>query len=220
MPRKANVESEETLKVEEEQKEAPETMVEESATIPEAENVSEKEKDDFPLGTADDPDTDAEEDAADIDEGYDVEIVTDESSSRQQEQAQNSIAERVRRIRQSNFARTEERERQQVQSQAQIANESALISAIHTQRIFTDKVAAVEEIRLGDHTDVAAIVILGKSFKVIIPYNELFKESPVRPEEFNNLEHSIDRFNFMRQKRRYIQRMIGGQIPFCLTAYE
>ena len=220
MPRKANVESEETVKVEEEQKEAPETMVEESEIIPEAENASAEEKGDFSLGTAEDPDADAEEDIADIDEGYDVEIVTDESSSRQQEQAQYSIAERARRIRQSNLARTEERERQLAQSQAQIANESALISAIHTQRIFTDKVAAVEEIRLGDHTDVAAIVILGKSFKVIIPYDELFKESPVRPEEFNNLEHSIDRFNFMRQKRRYIQRMIGGQSPLCLTAYE
>ena len=164
-------------------------------------------------------DSDAE-DAADVDEGYDVQFVNDDPPAEHVAVSGTAASERPPRPRRGNLARTEERERRQALSQAQIANESALISAIHTQRIFTDRVAAVEEMRLGDHTDVSAIVMLGKSFKVIIPYEELFKVSPVNPAEFNNLEHSADRFNFMRQKRRYIQRMIGGQIPFCLTAYE
>ena len=159
------------------------------------------------------------EDSSDVDEGYDVEVIVEDQPAESSDQAV-EVPEPVRMPRRANLARAEERERQQAQSQAQIADESALISAIHTQRIFTDKVAAVEEIHLGEYTDVAAIVMLGKSFKVIIPYNELFKVSPVNPSEYNNLERSIDRFNFMRQKRRFIQRMIGGQIPFCLTEYE
>lgn len=159
------------------------------------------------------------EDISDVDEGYDIEIVSEDQPAESAELS-SPVSVQAQRPRRSNLARAEERERQQAQTQAQIADESALISAIHTQRIFTDRVAAVEEIRLREYTDVAAIVMLGKSFKVIIPYNELFKVSPVNPVEYNNLERSIDRFNFMRQKRRFIQRMIGGQIPFCLTAYE
>ena len=219
MPRKASSETDEVMKREEEQQET-DTAMDKTGEPPAPEDAATELKDDLTMEPADDPDADAEEEAADVDEGYDVEIVADGSSGGGPAQNGNAEPERAPRTRQRNLARAEERERQQVQFQSQIANESALISAIHTQRIFTDKVAAVEEIRMGDHTDVAAIVLLGKSFKVIIPYDELFKVSPVRPEEYNNLEHSIDRFNFMRQKRRYIQRMIGGQIPFCLTAYE
>ena len=219
MPRKASSETDEVMKREEEQQET-DTAMDKTGEPPAPEDAATELKDDLTMEPADDPDADAEEEAADVDEGYDVEIVADGSSGGGPAQTGNAEPERAPRTRQRNLARAEERERQQVQFQSQIANESALISAIHTQRIFTDKVAAVEEIRMGDHTDVAAIVLLGKSFKVIIPYDELFKVSPVRPEEYNNLEHSIDRFNFMRQKRRYIQRMIGGQIPFCLTAYE
>ena len=225
MPRKSSKETEEMTMIEEEKvtpeandstDETPEPVAE---TAKSADELTLEPTDETNPEPAEEPD-DEEEDPADIDEGYDVEIVTDEPAAAQPGQNTAGEAGNARRVRARNLARAEERERQQVQAQAQIANESALISAIHTQRIFTDKVAAVEEIRLGDHTDVAAIVMLGKSFKVIIPYDELFKVSPVRPEEYNNLEHSIDRFNFMRQKRRYIQRMIGGQIPFCLTAYE
>lgn len=220
MPRKATSETDEVMKTEEEQQKNAENLEKTEELSAPAEDTAADPEDDLTAETDQDPDDDSEDDASEIDEGYDVEIVTDASAAGRPAQSEGMGAERMQRIRQRNLARAEERERQQVQAQAQIANESALISAIHTQRIFTDKVAAVEEIHLGDHTDVAAIVLLGKSFKVIIPYEELFKVSPVRPEEYNNLEHSIDRFNFMRQKRRYIQRMIGGQIPFCLTAYE
>ena len=222
MPRKARTETEEIPMNNEGVKDIEEPREEDfpQEITPELE----PEISDTAAESAPDPDPDEgtdPDDGSDVDEGFDIEIVTEESATEQSPPSERSASpERVQRTRRSNLARAEERERQQAQVQAQIANESALISAIHTQRIFTDRVAAVEEIRIGDNTDVAAIVMLGKSFKVIIPYSQLFKESPVSPAEFNNLERSIDRFNFMRQKRRYIQRMIGGQIPFCLTAYE
>ena len=220
MPRKTNTESKANGMIEEEVTETPEVReMSEEPVVASAPEEPKSVEEQIPETEPED-DADDEDDPSDIDEGYDVVIVSNEQMAPQPDPTRQAASERPQRTRQSNLARAEERERQQAQTQAQIANESALISAIHTQRIFTDQVAAVEEIRLGDHTDVAAIVMLGKSFKVIIPYDELFKVSPVRPEEYNNLEHSIDRFNFMRQKRRYIQRMIGGQIPFCLTAYE
>lgn len=227
MPRKASTVTEDAEKTGESTQENVDFMPEESVpeNIPEPETqapsgveAAEDADEDIEAEAAEDPDADVD-DGTDVDEDYDVKIIED-SSTDPPITPRHTASEPAPRVRQRNLARMEERERQQAQAEAQIANESALISAIHTQRIFTDKVAAVEEVRIGDHTDVAAIVLLGKSFKVIIPYDEIFKVSPVNPSEFNNLEHSIDRFNFMRRKRRFIQRMIGGEIPFCLTAYE
>ncbi len=226
MPRKANTAAEENVTASENTQEATEIMQEDpiQKTNLETEiDISEETEkaggieDEADVDEVAEPDVD---DGADVDEVYDVEIVEEDASADKPAASNRNSTGTAPRMRRRNLARREERERQQAQAEAQIANESALISAIHTQRIFTDKVAAVEEVRVGDHTDVAAIVLLGKAFKVIIPYDNIFKESPVNPSEFNNLEHSVDRFNFMRRKRRYIQRMIGGEIPFCLTAYE
>ena len=76
-------------------------------------------------------DSDAE-DAADVDEGYDVQFVNDDPPAEQVAVSVTAASERPPRPRRGNLARTEERERRQALSQAQIANESALISAIHT----------------------------------------------------------------------------------------
>ena len=65
----------------------------------------------------------------------------------------------------------DERARQLAAEQSAIANESALRSAIRSNRVFTEKVAAVEEISVGNESVIAAIVILEKVFKVIIPFN-------------------------------------------------
>ena len=173
------------------------------------------------------PVDDFDDDPSDVDEAFDVEVESRDAEKADEMAAMAAASkERARRpaerdrASRSSLARAEERERNAALSQAKIANESALISAIHTHQIFTDTVAAVEEIKLGGQLDVAAIILLGKAFKVIIPYSELFKQSPVSPAEFNNLKTATDAFNFMRRKRQFIQRMIGGETPFCLTAYE
>ena len=169
----------------------------------------------------------ADDDDSDVEEGFDVQVESSEEEKADERAAmEQARKERSRkpaegaRSSQSSRARAEARERNASLSQARIANESALISAIHTHQIFTDTVAAVEEINVGDQLEVAAIVMMEKAFKVIIPYSELFPQSPVSPADFNNLKTGTDRFNFMRRKRQFIQRMIGGETPFCLTAYE
>lgn len=170
---------------------------------------------------------DGEDDESDVDEQYNVEVVAPQNPAEiVEEPSQNQRRERAERpagearAQQSRLARAQARERQDALSQAQMINESALISAIHTNRPFTDTVASVEVIGSGENRDVAAIVLLEKSFKVIIPYSEIFDPSPVSIAEFNNLETPADRNRFLNRKRVFIQRMIGGNITFCLTAYE
>ena len=165
-----------------------------------------------------------EDDSGDVDEQFDVEVVAPENPAEDAEETprrgRRERAERSTVERPSRQARAEARERQEARDQANTVNESALISAIHSNRIFSDVVASVEVIGRGETRDVAAIVLLEKAFKVIIPYSELFDPSPVDPAEFNNLESNSDRNRFLNRKRVFAQRMIGGDIPFCLTAYE
>lgn len=171
-------------------------------------------------------DPEAVEDDGDVDEQYDVQVVAPadpEAAAEVERPARRTRIERPSsdaKPRQGRQARAEERERQDAISQARTINESALLSAIHTGKIFTDTVASVETIGSGETREVAAVILLEKAFKVIIPYSELFNPSPVNPAEFNNLATPADRNRFLSRKRVFIQRMIGGEIPFCLTAYE
>ena len=181
-----------------------------------------------PVDTSDDDlDIGSDDDSTDVDEGFDVQVESKEAEKADEMAAmQKARRERSRRpaedarSAQSFLARAEARERNAALSQARIANESALISAIHNHQIFNEPVAAVEEINVGGQLEVAAIVLLEKTFMVIIPYSGLFTQSPVSPADFNNLKTGTDAFNYMRRKRQFIQRMIGGETPFCLTAYE
>ena len=220
MPKKNEVneavEAAESVEVKETPVDTPETK----SSI-QGENTAPVDDSDVDLGDGDDSDD------SDVEESFDVQVESREEEKEEERAAMEQArkerprrASEAARTAQSARARAEERERNALLSQARIANESALISAIHTHQIFTDTVAAVEEINVGGHLDVAAIVLLQKAFKVIIPYSELFKQSPVSPAEFNNLKTGTDAFNFMRRKRQFIQRMIGGETPFCLTAYE
>ena len=153
MPRKASTVTEDAEKTGESTQENVDFMPEESVpeNIPEPETqapsgveAAEDADEDIEAEAAEDPDADVD-DGTDVDEDYDVKIIED-SSTDPPITPRHTASEPAPRVRQRNLARMEERERQQAQAEAQIANESALISAIHTQRIFTDKVAALETI--------------------------------------------------------------------------
>ena len=143
MPRKTGPETEENAVLHEGTEETvntvdnlPQEMTDETASgfsEEVTESIADEESDSDP------------EDSSDVDEGYDVQFVNDEPAAELTAASGTAAPERPQRPRRGNLARAEERERRQALSQAQIANESALISAIHTQRIFTDRVAAVEQ---------------------------------------------------------------------------
>ena len=139
-----------------------------------------------------------------------------EASGEDRSDTEPVISQRTRRNRRTV---EDERARQLAAEQSAIANESALRSAIRSNRVFTEKVAAVEEISVGNESVIAAIVILEKVFKVIIPFNELFTNNPIDTSTVN-LDTSDGRYNYMRRTRQFAERMIGGTIPFCITAAE
>lgn len=124
-----------------------------------------------------------------------------------------------RKVRQSRAARSEERARQTAAEQAELTNESALRSAIQRGRVFYGKVASVEEWKVGDYTEIVSVVVLENAFKVIIPFKEMFKNSPINMSTIN-LETDDGRYEYMRRTRQFAERMIGGDIPFCITAIE
>ncbi len=119
----------------------------------------------------------------------------------------------------SRLARVEERARKQQENQSTLTNESALRSAIRTHKVFSDQVAAVEVFAYEGQTQIAAIVVLEKAFKVIIPFNELFTVNPIKAEEIDR-NTADGRYEYMRRTRQFAERMIGGTIPFCITAAE
>ena len=80
-----------------------------------------------------------------------------EASGEDRSDTEPVISQRTRRNRRTV---EDERARQLAAEQSAIANESALRSAIRSNRVFTEKVAAVEEISVGNESVIAAIVIL------------------------------------------------------------
>ena len=125
----------------------------------------------------------------------------------------------ARRERPSRRAREESRVRRVTAEQEEIANESALRSAVRTGRVLNGEVAAVEELNFGGKSQMAAIVVLEKKYKVTIPFSELFTVSPIDMTTVD-LSTNDGRYDYVRRTRMFAERMIGGTIPFCITQVE
>lgn len=125
----------------------------------------------------------------------------------------------ARRVRQSRAARNEERARQAAEEQSALTDESSLRTAIQRRTVRHAPIVAVEEWPVGDHNEIFAVALLNGKYKVIIPFSELFKKSPMNMENVD-LSTSDGRYEYMRRTRQFAERMIGGDIPLCLTAME
>lgn len=150
------------------------------------------------------------------------EIVSETDLERDAQEIQGERTEELparRRERPSRRAREENRVRRIAAEQEEIANESALRSAVRTGRVFTGEVAAVEELSFGGESQIAAIVVMEKRFKVTVPFSELFTVSPIDMSTVD-LSTSDGRYEYMRRTRMFAERMIGGAIPFCIIQVE
>ena len=150
------------------------------------------------------------------------EIVSETDLERDAQEIQGERTEELparRRERPSRRAREENRVRRITAEQEEIANESALRSAVRTGRVFTGGVAAVEELSFGGESQIAAIVVMEKRFKVTVPFSELFTVSPIDMSTVD-LSTSDGRYEYMRRTRMFAERMIGGAIPFCIIQVE
>ena len=150
------------------------------------------------------------------------EVVSETDLERDAQEIQGERTEELparRRERPSRRAREENRVRRITAEQEEIANESALRSAVRTGRIFTGEVAAVEELSFGGESQIAAIVVMEKRFKVTVPFSELFTVSPIDMSTVD-LSTSDGRYEYMRRTRMFAERMIGGAIPFCIIQVE
>jgi len=150
------------------------------------------------------------------------EIVSETDLERDAQEIQGERTEELparRRERPSRRAREENRVRRITAEQEEIANESALRSAVRTGRVFTGEVAAVEELSFGGESQIAAIVVMEKRFKVTVPFSELFTVSPIDMSTVD-LSTSDGRYEYMRRTRMFAERMIGGAIPFCIIQVE
>jgi hypothetical protein len=111
-----------------------------------------------------------------------------------------------------------EREKALADQASDIVNEASLRTAMNRRRIFNSKILAIEEIGSGAQADIAAVVLLSKNIKVLIPFGELFQINPmdysrVRPEDDTQL-------NRIRRKRQISEKMIGCETPFIITNME
>ena len=150
------------------------------------------------------------------------EVVSETDLERDTQEIQGERTEELparRRERPSRRAREENRVRRITAEQEEIANESALRSAVRTGRVFTGEVAAVEELSFGGESQIAAIVVMEKRFKVTVPFSELFTVSPIDMSTVD-LSTSDGRYEYMRRTRMFAERMIGGVIPFCIIQVE
>ena len=135
------------------------------------------------------------------------EVVSETDLERDTQEIQGERTEELptrRRERPSRRAREENRVRRITAEQEEIANESALRSAVRTGRVFTGEVAAVEELSFGGESQIAAIVVMEKRFKVTVPFSELFTVSPIDMSTVD-LSTSDGRYEYMRRTRMFAE---------------
>lgn len=110
----------------------------------------------------------------------------------------------------------ESREQRIADEQVGLSTESSLRSAIHEGTIFDGVAAAVEVMENGDgREEVALVVLLQRTIKVVIPFNEMFTYNPIDMSTVNVNTPEGQR-DYIRRKRAFAEKMIGAKIEFSL----
>lgn len=112
-------------------------------------------------------------------------------------------------------ANESERVKNQALQQEDIVNEASLRTAVSRRRIFQGPITAIEELRDGDNVEVAAVVMLSRTVKIMIPFSKLFTRDPLR----NSVVRPEDEtpIRLVQRKRQFSERMIGSNVQFIIT---
>ena len=124
-----------------------------------------------------------------------------------------------RDLRRRQVEASNEREQRLAQEQIDLTTESSLRSAIRTGTVFYGTAASVETITNEDGEQEATLVVLLKlNFKVVIPFRELYTYNPI---DMSTVDLTTDagKFDYVRRKRMFADRMIGSTICFCLLDF-
>ena len=110
----------------------------------------------------------------------------------------------------------EAREQRIADEKVELTTESSLRSAINTGTPFTGTAASVEAIKNKDgREEVALIVLLNRTIKVVIPFKELFTYNPIDMSTVHEDTEDGQR-EYMKRKRQFAEKMIGANICFTI----
>ena len=118
--------------------------------------------------------------------------------------------------------REEAREERRTDREQFFAGWSALNTAMKTRRIVNGTVAGVEEINLAgterekESRTVALAVIIGGIYKVIIPFDEIYRDDPIDRSTVN-LETNAGRDSLVARQKQMAEKLFGISIPFLIT---
>lgn len=131
--------------------------------------------------------------------------------------AEKMDAESIREAAKSRQAARLARESNLASMQSKLLDESSLRVAMSRGQIFTGEIISVEVLELGANKEIAVSIMLDKYVRVIIPYGELFAKNPI---DMSTVDESTEdgRYKYLRRKRQFAEKMIGGVTSFCITS--
>lgn len=99
-----------------------------------------------------------------------------------------------------------------------LLTEQQLKNAVRSGTVFSGKVSGVQilENPVTGEKDAAAVVLLNRVVKVVIPFPELFTRDPIDMSSVDT-STSAGRLSLLRRKRQFAERMNGAQVSFVLT---
>ena len=121
-----------------------------------------------------------------------------------------------RQVRRQLTESREAREQRIADEQAELTAESSIRSAIKAGTPFYGKASAVEIMKNSDgKEEVALVVLLQRTFKVVIPFNELFTYNPI---DMSTVDLTTDQgiSDYVYRKRAFAEKMIDAEIAFCI----
>lgn len=108
------------------------------------------------------------------------------------------------------------RENDLAAQQSKLLDESSLRVAMSRGQVFNGEIIAVETMEFGNCKEVVVSILLDRNIRVIIPFGELLSKNPI---DMSTVDESTEdgRFKYLRRKRQFAEKMIGGLTSFCIT---
>ncbi len=155
-------------------------------------------------------------DRLDKDVNPEMEMSAAPAKAEEQNAEASAPASRKKERAKANEARVS-REQRLADEQAELTAESSIRSAIKAGTVFSGVASAVEVIKgKGEEEEVALIVLLNRTVKVVIPFADLFTYNPIEMKTVD-LSSPEGRREYIKRKRAFAEKMIGASISFTIS---
>ena len=109
-----------------------------------------------------------------------------------------------------------ERNRSYLEHQDFLVKWDALQSAMRNETILNGEIASISHLTRGEDTIVVAEIILENMFKAVIPFDEIYRDSPMDSStEFN--ANTLERGGKAYRQYQMLRKLIGLNVPFLIT---